>query len=75
MTIHVLLNISQSKGNQTLKFGQVVEYNNIFFFKNHAENEALRLVPDVFLFFKKPLYEVKSIDLELSFNHFRYCKT
>ena len=25
----------------------------IFFFKNHAENEARRLVPDLFLFFKK----------------------
>ena len=30
--IYILLNISQSKGNQTLKFGQVKEYNkrNIF---------------------------------------------
>ena len=30
----------------------------IFFFKNHAENEAGRLVPDLFLFFKIVLYEV-----------------
>ena len=29
------------------------------FFKNHAENETKRLVPDIFLFFKKTLYEVK----------------
>ena len=27
MAIHILPNISQSKGNQTLKFGQVIEYN------------------------------------------------
>ena len=54
ITIHILLNISQSKGNQTMKFGQLTEYNkrNIFF-KNYAENEARRLVPDFFLFFEK----------------------
>ena len=28
----------------------------IFFFKNNPENEAGRLVPDVFLVFKKALY-------------------
>ena len=43
----MLLNISQSKDNQTMKFGQ------IFYFKNYAENKARRLVPDLFLFFKK----------------------
>ena len=32
ITIHILPNISRSKGNQTIKFGQVIEYNkrNIF---------------------------------------------
>ena len=30
----------------------------MFFFKNHAENEAETLVPDLFLFFEKVLYEV-----------------
>ena len=36
-----------------MKFGQLIEYNkrNVFFFKNHAENEAGRLVPDLYLFF------------------------
>ena len=31
-SIHILSNISQSKGNQTMKFGQLVDYNkrNIF---------------------------------------------
>ena len=43
----------------------------IFFFKNHAENEAGRLVPGLFLFFKKALFEVNAIGLQLSFNQFR----
>ena len=30
------------------------------FFKNHAENEAGRLDLDLFLFFKKALYELKA---------------
>ena len=32
IAIHILPNISQSKGNQTMKFGQLIEYNkrNIF---------------------------------------------
>ena len=47
----------------------------IFLFKNHAENEAGRLVPDVFLFFKKALYEVKASSLQLNFNIFRQSST
>ena len=43
----------------------------MFFFKNHAANEAGRLVPDLFLFFEKAIYEVKASDLQLSFNIFR----
>ena len=63
-------NISQSKDNQTMKHGQLTEYDkrNIFC-KNYAENEAGRLVPDLFfLFFKKTEYEVKASGLQLSFN-------
>ena len=35
IAIHILPNISQSKGNQTMKFGQLIQYNkrNIFFQK------------------------------------------
>ena len=33
------------------------------FFKSYAENEAERLVPELFLFFKKALYEVKASGL------------
>ena len=40
----------------------------MFFFKNHAENEVGRLIPDLFLFFKKDLYEVKTSGLQLRFN-------
>ena len=54
--IHILPSISRSKSNQTLKFGQSIEYNKRnFFFKNHAQNMAERLVPDLFFFFKKAL--------------------
>ena len=54
--------ISKSKGNQAMKFGQLIEYNvrSIFSFENQAENEAGRLVPYLFLFFKKALHKVKA---------------
>ena len=61
ITIEILHNISQSKANDATKFGWV-----ILLFKNHAENEAERLVPDLFLFFKKALQEVKASDLQLN---------
>ena len=58
--INILLNISRSKWNQTMTFGQFIEYiMRIIFFKNHTENEAGRLVPDIFLYFKKDLCEIK----------------
>ena len=55
-----------------MKFGQLIEYNkrNIFFFKNHAENEAGRLVSDLFKFFKETLCQVKAGGLQVSFNIF-----
>ena len=47
----------------------VREYNRkTLFFKSHAENEAARLAPDVFLFLRKALYEVKASGLQLMFN-------
>ena len=42
----------------------------IFFFKNHAENEAGRLVPDLFLSFEKALYKVKESGEHISLNIF-----
>ena len=54
IAINILANISQSKGNKAMKVGQSIEYNTeIFFFKNYAENETGRLVPELFLFFEK----------------------
>ena len=69
ITIHTLFNISHTKGNQTMKFSQLIKYNkrNIFF-KKYAENKARRLVPDLFLFFAKASYEAKASGLQLSFN-------
>ena len=71
--IHMLPNISQSKGNQTMKFGLLIEYNkrNVFLQKSCTKNEAGRLVPNHILFFKKALYEVKATcNLQFSFNIF-----
>ena len=31
-TVHIFPNISQSKGNQAIKFGQLIEYNKISIF-------------------------------------------
>ena len=49
-TIYILLNISRSKDNQTMNFGQLVEYKigNIFLEKNNAQNLVGKLVLDVF---------------------------
>ena len=44
--MHVLLNISRSKDNQTVTFGKLIEYNKInIFLQKNTENEAGRLVP------------------------------
>ena len=37
----------------------------MFSFKNHAENEPERLVPDLFLFYKKYPNEVKQVIFSL----------
>ena len=53
--MHILPNISRSKGDQTKKLRKVIEHNRRnTFFKNHAENEAGRVVLDL-SFFKKAL--------------------
>ena len=42
-----------------MKFDQLIECNRqTSFFKDYAANEVGRLVPDLFLFFKKALYVV-----------------
>ena len=60
ITLDILPSMSRSKGNETMKFGQVTEYNkrNIF---------VQKLWRNLFLFFWKALYEVKASALQLSF--------
>ena len=71
IVIHTLPNISESKGKQTIKFGQLIEYNkrNIFLHILHRkwskENSSRP-----FFVFKKAYYEVKASGL-LNFNIFR----
>ena len=36
-----------------MKYSQLIEHKKTYSFKYYAENEAGRLVPDFFLFFKK----------------------
>ena len=72
-TIYILPNISRSKGNQKMRFGQVIEYNqrNIFLpetCRKWGRETSSRL----FLFFEKALYKVKAKGLQLSFNIFRW---
>ena len=47
ITIQILPNISRSKDNKTMKFGQSI------FPQINAENKLGRLAPDLSLFFKK----------------------
>ena len=71
ITIHILPNIPQSKSNQAMKFNQLIKYNKAYIFcKNQADNEVGRLVPDLSLFLRKALYEVKASGLQLSFDIF-----
>ena len=51
ITINVLPGISKCKDSQTMQ--NVI----IFFYKRHAENKAGKLVPNLFLSFKKASYE------------------
>ena len=45
MAIHTLPNISRSKGNQTMKFNQLIEHN----MRNHTQNVLEKLFPDPYL--------------------------
>ena len=72
ITIHILPNISQSKGNQKMKFGQLKECKK----KKYLPSEIMqkirhkRLVLVLLLFFKKTLYEVKVSGLQVNFKIF-----
>ena len=49
IAIHILLNISRSKDNQTMKYDQLVEYNMRNMLKNHTQNVLKKLFPDPYL--------------------------
>ena len=50
ITIHILPNISRSKGNKIMKFGQFINVTwKIPFSKNYTLNVVENLVPDLFL--------------------------
>ena len=57
MKTNILPNISRIKANETMKFGQLTNIpKEIIFFKNYAQQEVGKLVPNNFLFLKKALY-------------------
>ena len=57
--MHILPNISRSKGNQTIKFGQLIEYNlrNIFVEKSYTKC-ATETIP-------RPLTKISKLRLSL----------
>ena len=71
ITKHILPNISRGKGNQAKKLGQLKKYNvrNIFLQKS-CINEAVTLVPNFFLFFKRALKKVQTNVELVGFNCF-----
>ena len=50
IVIHILANISRTKGNQTMKFGQLIEYKmkNIYL-ENHTQDGMEKLIADPFV--------------------------
>ena len=52
ITIHILLNISRSKGNQTMEFGKLVEYKkkNIFPQKSWRKSSRKASSKSLFIF-------------------------
>ena len=73
ITIHILPNISRSKGNQAMKLGQVTQYNkrNLFLQSSCRIWDMKSSLALFLFFFKKALYEEKASGLQLSFNIFR----
>ena len=49
IAIHILPNISGSKGNQAIKFGHSIEYNMRNIFENNMQNVLEKLFPDHYL--------------------------
>ena len=50
IAMHILPNVSRSRGNYTMKFGQLIDYNmKTFFLKNNTQNVVEKLYSDTFL--------------------------
>ena len=49
ITIHILPSISRSKINQTMRFGQLIEYNKYFLLEKSCTKCAEKLVPEPFI--------------------------
>ena len=74
ITIHILPNILRTKGNQTTKFGQLIELNNGNNFPQKLCIKPGRQTSFKALFFflkKEALSEVNANGLQLNFNMFR----
>ena len=57
IAMHILPNISRSKGNQITKFGQLIDIIwEKFFLKNHTQNVVAKLYPDFFLKYQNWAY-------------------
>ena len=71
ITIHILPNISISKDNQEMKFGESIKYKvrNIFL-QRSCRKWAGRPVPDLFLFLKKLYTRSKQVVSTLVLIHF-----
>ena len=68
----MLPNMSQSKGNQTMKFGQFIEGNKRNNFLQKSQSKLSRETsPRPLFVFKKAVYEIKTSDLQLRFNIFQ----
>ena len=50
IAIHIMPNISKNKRNQSMKFGQLIDYNTkTFFLKSYTQNLVVELFPETFL--------------------------
>ena len=69
ITMYIFPKFSRSKGNQTKNVGSVNRIKRKkCYIQNSCKKDIGRLLPDLFLFFKQALYEVKAIGLHFSFD-------
>ena len=69
ITMYLFPKFSRSKGNQTKNVGSVNRIKRKkCYIQNSCKKDIGRILPDLFLFFKQALYEVKAIGLHFSFD-------